>query len=52
MSNISKEVAGARKNIGLKDGLESIVTVTEVRKERKDPVVQALLRNFTYITES
>ena len=52
MANIAKEVASARRNIGVKDGLENVLTVSEVKKERKDSVVQALLRNFTFITES
>lgn len=52
MQNIAKEVATVRQNIGVKDGLKNLMSDLEVKKERKDPIVQALLRNFTYITES
>jgi len=52
MQNIAREVATVRTNIGVKDGLTNEVSLAEVKRERKDPVVQALLRNFTYITES
>jgi len=52
LQNIAREVATVRTNIGVKDGLASDVTTAEVKRERKDSVVQSLLRNFTYITES
>lgn len=46
------EISKVRTDIGQKDGVKDIPTAADLKKERKDPIVQRLLRNFTYLTKS
>ena len=52
IDNIAKEVSVVRRNIGVKDGIDHTLSKQEHIKEQGDRVVQSLLRNFTYITNS
>ena len=52
ITGIANEVARVRQNIGVKDDLNNLLTDADLRKERKDSIVQKLLRNFQYLTQS
>jgi DNA-directed RNA polymerase III subunit RPC1 len=41
-----------RQSIGVKNDSTNLVSESDIRAERKDPIVQKLLRNFTYLTKS
>jgi hypothetical protein len=49
---IANEVSTVRQSIGVKNDRDNLVTESDLRSERKDPIVQKLLRNFTYLTKS
>jgi DNA-directed RNA polymerase III subunit RPC1 len=49
---IANEVSNVRQSIGVKNDSTNLVSESDIRAERKDPVVQKLLRNFTYLTRS
>ena len=52
MRGMILEVANIRKELGLKDGLNEVLTESEITKETKDKATQKLLRNFTFLTKS
>jgi DNA-directed RNA polymerase III subunit RPC1 len=45
-------VSTVRQSIGVKNDSTNLVSESDIRAERKDPIVQKLLRNFTYLTKS
>ena len=49
---IADEVSYVRRSIGVKDDKDNLVKDADLKAERKDPIVQKLLRNFTYLTKS
>jgi len=49
---IANEVSTVRQSIGVKNDSTNLVSDSDIRAERKDPIVQKLLRNFTYLTKS
>jgi hypothetical protein len=49
---IANEVSTVRQSIGVKNDSTNLLSYIDIRAERKDPIVQKLLRNFTYLTKS
>lgn len=49
---MAKLIANQRKDLGLRNGLSIIPSPQDLKKEREDKVIQKLLRNFTFLTQS
>jgi hypothetical protein len=49
---IANEVSIVRQSIGVKNDRDHLLNDADLRAERKDSIVQKLLRNFTYLTKS